>query len=86
MREVDTDDEEIIVRSLKQPNCLKVDIVDGGINYSIEKELGIELVSNVKVKIEAADDEDPYDEIFEEDNGIDDIKEDFIDTEVLNDK
>lgn len=86
MREVDTDDEEIIVRSLKQPNCLKVDIVDGGINYSIEKELGIELVSNVKVKIEAADEEDPYDEIFEEDKSIDDIKEDFIDTEVLNDK
>ena len=86
MREVDTDDEEIIVRSLKQPNCLKVDIVDGGINYSIEKELGIELVSYVKVKIEAADEEDPYDEIFEEDKSIDDIKEDFIDTEVLNDK
>ena len=42
MREVDTDDEEIIVRSLKQPNCLKVDIVDGGINFNIEKELGIE--------------------------------------------
>ena len=86
MREVDTDDEEIIVRSLKQPNCLKVDIVDGGIKYNIEKELGIELVSNVKVKIETSDDEDPYDEIFEEDKSIDDIKEDFIDTEVLNDK
>ena len=86
MREVDTDDEEIIVRSLKQPNCLKVDIVDGVINYSIEKELGIELVSNVKVKIEASDDEDPYDEIFEEDKSIDNINEEFIDTEVLNDK
>ena len=86
MREVDTDDEEIIVRSLKQPNCLKVDIVDGGIKYNIEKELGIELVSNVKVKIETSDDEDPYDEIFEEDKSIDNINEDFIDTEVLNDK
>ena len=86
MREVDADDEEIIVRSLKQPNCLKVDIVDGGIKYIIEKELGIELVSNVKVKIETSDDEDPYDEIFEEDKSIDNINEDFIDTEVLNDK
>ena len=85
-REVDTDDEEIIVRSLKQPNCLKVDIVDGGIKYNIEKELGIELVSNVKVKIETSDDEDPYDEILEEDKSIDNINEDFIDTEVLNDK
>ena len=79
-------EEQIIVRSLKQPNCLKVDIVDGGIKYNIEKELGIELVSNVKVKIETSDDEDPYDEIFEEDKSIDNINEDFIDTEVLNDK
>ncbi len=86
MREVDTDDEEIIVRSLKQPNCIKVDIVDRGIKYNIEKELGIELVSNVKVKIETSDDEDPYDEIFEEEKDFDNIKEDFIDTEVLNDK
>ena len=82
----DVDDEQIIVRSLKQPNCIKVDIVDGGIKYNIEKELGIELVSNVKVKIEASDDEDPYDEIFEEDKNIDNVEEDFISTEILNDK
>ena len=87
MREVDTDDEEIIVRSLKQPNCVKVDIDGRNIKYNIEKELGIELVSNVKVKIETSDDEDPYDEIFEEDKSIDTIDENFInDTEVLNDK
>ena len=86
MKDVDTDDEEIIVRSLKQPNCTKVDIVDGGIKYNIEKELGIELVSNVKVKIEASDDEDPYDEIFEEDKSIDNVEEEFINTEILNDK
>ncbi len=88
MREVDTDDEEIIVRSLKQPNCVKVDIVDGGIKYIIEKELGIELVSNVKVKIETNDEEDPYDEIFEDKNDeIDNVDENFInETEVLNDK
>ena len=85
MREVDTDDEEIIVRSLKQPNCLKVDIVDGGIKYNIEKELGIELVGDIKMKVEANDDEDPWDEIVEEkqddeeiDKKIDEVNEEFL--------
>ena len=36
------DGEEIIVRSLKQPNCVKIDIDGNKINYTIEKELGIE--------------------------------------------
>ena len=30
--------EEIIVRSLRQPSCTKVNIVDGKIEYDIEKE------------------------------------------------
>ena len=36
-------DEEIIVRSLKQPSCVKVDIDGNNINYTIEKELGIDI-------------------------------------------
>ena len=35
----DTDEQEVIVRSLKQPSCSKVDIEDGKINYMIEKEI-----------------------------------------------
>lgn len=78
MRERDnTSGEEIIVRSLKQPSCVKVDIDGNNITYTIEKELGIELVGDIKVKIEANLDEDPWDEIVEE-KDIDDIKEDFI--------
>lgn len=78
MRERDnTSGEEIIVRSLKQPSCVKVDIDGNNIIYTIEKELGIELVGDIKVKIEANLDEDPWDEIAEE-KDIDDIKEDFI--------
>ena len=72
-----TSGEEIIVRSLKQPNCVKVDIDNNNIVYTIEKELGIELVGDIKVKIEANLEEDPWDEIVE-DNTMDDIKEDFI--------
>ena len=78
MRERDnTSGEEIIVRSLKQPSCVKVYIDGNNIIYTIEKELGIELVGDIKVKIEANLDEDPWDEIVEE-KDIDDIKEDFI--------
>lgn len=84
MRERDSsDDEEIIVRSLKQPNCVKVDIDGNNINYVIEKELGIELVSNVKVKIEAADDEDPWDEIVEDINDVDTNIDKNVDEEFL---
>lgn len=78
MRERDnTSGEEIIVRSLKQPNCVKVDIDNNNIVYTIEKELGIELVGDIKVKIEANLEEDPWDEIVEE-KDMEDINENFI--------
>ena len=74
--------EEVIVRSLKQPNCIKVDIIGDKIEYTVEKELGIELIGDIKVKIEANLDEDPWDEIVEEsqlDETIDnEVKEDYI--------
>ncbi len=89
-REDDASSEEIIVRSLKQPSCVKVDIEGNNINYTIEKELGIELVGDIKVKIEANTEEEPWDEIIEESKAeelaerIDqEVKEDFINTEEL---
>ena len=83
MREANRDalSEEIIVRSLKQPNCIKTEIDNNKINYSIEKELGIELVGDVKVKIETTMDEDPWEEILEEadtDKEIDKLNDDYI--------
>ncbi len=78
--------EEIIVRSLRQPNCVNVNIEGNSINYTVEKELGIELVGDIKVKIETSE-EDPWDEIIEEGeeakietmtNSIDNVKENFI--------
>ena len=77
----ETSDEEIIVRSLKQPSCTKVDIDKNSINYVVEKELGIELVGNIKVKIEANEDEDPWDEIIEDskaEENIDKSKENDV--------
>ena len=85
MRETEEDvvNEEVIIRSLKQPNCTDVSIDGNTINYEIEKELGIELVGDIKVKIEANMEEDPWNEIVEESkeeviDKIEDVKEDFI--------
>ena len=63
-----TDDSEIIVRSLKQPTCTKVDINEGNIEYDITKELGIEIVGDAKVRIAVDDDEDEWEDLTEEDN------------------
>ena len=86
MKNVETDGEEIIVRSVKQPNPLKVEINGNNINDVIEKELGIELVGDVKVKVEANEDDDNWDEIVEEEKveeEIDDVKEDYINEEII---
>lgn len=71
---------EIIVRSLKQPNCVKVNILDDGvISFDIEKELGIEIVGEEKVKINIEDEEEPWDIIEDEvESDIDNIDQDYI--------
>lgn len=86
----DIDGEEIIVRSLKQPNCVKVDIVEGKITYTVEKELGIELVGDIKVKIEANTDEIPWEDIEDEkqteaeiEKVDQEVNENFIEDKVL---
>jgi len=77
-----TGDNEVVVRALRQPNCSKIDIVDGNIEYTIDKELGIELVGDSKVKIAIEEEEDPWDELIDEeeiDDTIDkEVSEEFI--------
>lgn len=79
-----TSDTDIIVRTLKQPNCVKVDIENGNINFEIEKELGVEIIGETKVKISIEEDEEPWDDIEDEIteetlNEIDEnVKEDYI--------
>ena len=80
-----TGDTDIIVRTLKQPNCVKVNIEENGeISFDIEKELGVEIVGETKMKITIEEDEEPWEEI---DDDVDEkvmeeiekeVKEDFI--------
>lgn len=59
-------DKDIIVRVLKQPNCLKVDNKEDVIEFIIEMELGIEVVGETKVKISIEQEEEPWVEIIDE--------------------
>ena len=52
---------DIIVRTLSQPTCSNVNIKDLTIEFTIDKELGIELVGETKVKIAIEEEEEPWD-------------------------
>ena len=80
-----SNDNEVIIRSLKQPNCIKAEIDNGKINYTVEKELGIELVGDTKVKIAVDEIEEPWEDLkdpapsIKAEKEIDnEIKEEFL--------
>lgn len=76
------DNTEIIVRSLKQPTVLDVKVDNDTINLNIEKELGVELVGEAKIKVSTEEDEDDYEEIID-DSEVDKVVEQ-VDAEYLN--
>ncbi len=81
-------DTDIIVRTLSQPNCTKVNITeDGSINFDIEKELGVEIVGEKKMKIAIEEDEEPWEDI-EDDVDAEVLKEieESVDTTYLDEK
>lgn len=62
----DSSKKDIIVRSLKQPSCISAKEDGSSINIEIEKELGVEVVGDTKVKVAIEEDEEPWDELPEE--------------------
>ena len=80
---LDLEGSNIIVKALKQPSCLNVTSKDDVIDFDIEKELGIEVVSDTKVKIAVEEDEEPWDIIEDDTDEIEkqidnEVKENFI--------
>ncbi len=67
---------EIIIRNLKQPTVQDVKIKNNEIILTIEKELGVELVGEGKVKIAAYEDELPWDDVIPDTPN--DIKEEYL--------
>ena len=57
----DATTKDIIVRSLKQPSCTNAKEDDKTISIEIEKELGIEVVGDTKIKVPIEEEEDPWD-------------------------
>ena len=74
-------DSEIIVRSLKQPTVSEVKINGSEVELIVEKEMGVEIVGEGKIKVTIEDDEDDYEEVFDDDKLDEVIGE--IDTEYL---
>lgn len=64
--DTDVTNEDIIIRSLNQPSCTRAEVVDGKIEYTVQKELGVEIVGDVKVKISYDEEEDPWEVIVDE--------------------
>ena len=74
-------DSEIIVRTLKQPTCSNAKINGNVIDFDIEKELGIEVVGDTKVKIMVEEDDEKW-ESFEEEN-IEEVIDNEVEEEFL---
>ena len=64
----DNSSKDIIVRSLKQPNCISAKEDGKSIVIDIEKELGIEIIGDTKIKIAVEEDEEPWDVIDDDEN------------------
>ena len=79
----DSTTKDIIVRSLKQPNCINAREKDKSISIDIEKELGIEIVGDTKVKVAIEEEEEPWDII--DDNEYNDEVDKEIDENVKKD-
>ena len=67
---------DIIIRSLKQPTCIKAKEEENIINLEIEKELGIEIVGDTKIRISPLEDTDEiWDNLNEQ---MDNINTEYI--------
>ena len=75
---------DIIVRSLKQPTCISAKEDGNTINIEIEKELGLEIIGDTKVKISSVDEEETWDSLDDPDEKtIDNINPNYINEEII---
>ena len=57
---------DIVIRSLKQPTCISAKEEENIIKLEIEKELGIEIIGDTKVKISLVEEEELWDNLDEQ--------------------
>lgn len=71
---------EILVRSLRQPTVSNVEVDNGVVDLTIEKEIGVEIVGNTKVKVSVEEFDDDYEELIDEEleDSIDSIDPEYL--------
>ena len=81
---VDIVNKDVIVRSLKQPTCISAKENGNVISIEIEKELGLEIIGDTKVRISSVEEEEETWDLLdsEEDKEIDKVNTDYIDEEI----
>ena len=80
--EGDYDNVNIVLRSLSDPKCNNVNIEEKTIDYTIDLELGVELVGDVKIKVPIDENIDDY-ELITEENSINDEIDENVDPNYL---
>lgn len=80
-----TNNSEVIVSSLSDPNVVDVKIAGDTIKFDVRKEMGIEVVGDTKIRVNVEDDYDDYVEITDDEvptevfDEIDSqVKEDYL--------
>ena len=74
-----TNTSEIIVRSLSEPSVTDVSNNGSEITLNIEKQMGVEVVGDTKVRVSVADDYDDYEEIIDDnDTDVSDVTDDYL--------
>ena len=75
---------DIIIRSLKQPTCISAKEDGNNINLEIEKELGIEIIGDTKVKISLVEEEESWDILdSEEEEQLEEINTNYINENIV---
>ena len=72
---------EVIVKSIQQPTVSDVSIKDGIVNLNINKELGIEIVGDTKIKVPVEDLDDDYVELTDDEEVETEVNK--VDTDYL---
>ena len=82
-----TDDSEILLTAIKTPTVIDVNVNGSNVTYEIEKELGIEIIGDTKVKIQVMDNVNTgFDNIDEElsDKELDEVIDNEVNENYLN--
>lgn len=78
-----TDNTEVIVTSLIDPNVVDVKVIGDSISFTVKKEMGIEIIGDTKIRVNVEDDYDDFKELYDKEINEDILNQ--IDTEVNDD-